>query len=95
MDVERETTGGLNIPWERLSAAALEGVIDEFVTREGTDYGHGEPDLTAKRADVMRQLRSGDAVISFDPATKTCTLLRTEDAPGGRASRARRPRQGE
>ena len=95
MDVEDETEAGLTIPWERLSAEALEGVIDEFVTREGTDYGHAEPDLAAKRADVMRQLRAGRALISFDPATKTCTLLRTEDVPGGPATRAGRLRQGE
>jgi uncharacterized protein YheU (UPF0270 family) len=67
------------IPHHELSPEALQGVIDEFVTREGTDYGHAEPNLEAKRAQVRRQLESGDVVIVFDVEDETCNLVRRHD----------------
>lgn len=64
----------ISIPPSALSEAALAGVIDEYITREGTDYGHSEFSLDAKRAAVRAQLDSGEAMIWFDPATSTTTL---------------------
>lgn len=58
-----------------LSAEALQGVIEQFVLREGTDYGPVEVTLATKVADVRRQLERGEARIVFDPATETVTLL--------------------
>jgi uncharacterized protein YheU (UPF0270 family) len=49
-----------------LSPDALRGLIEEFVTREGTDYGLRETDLEEKVQDVERQLRSGEARIVYD-----------------------------
>lgn len=63
------------VPPDRLSAAALEGLIDDFVLREGTDYGHRDVPLEEKRADVRRQLARGEIRIVFDPDTETCTLV--------------------
>ena len=67
----------MRIPFERLSPEALRGVVDDFILREGTDYGHGEPSLEEKRAAVMRQLRSGEAYVVFDAETETCSILRS------------------
>jgi uncharacterized protein YheU (UPF0270 family) len=47
------------IPLEKLSAEALRGVIEEFVTREGTDYGGQMYSLENKVEQVFRQLRRG------------------------------------
>ena len=33
---------GLKIPFDQLSHEALHGVVEEFVTRDGTDYGEIE-----------------------------------------------------
>ena len=30
------------IPYEQISATALEGILEEFITREGTNYGFYE-----------------------------------------------------
>ena len=62
---------------ESLSPAALRGVVEEFVTREGTDYGHAERTLEGKVDDVMRQIERGEAKIWFDPESETVTLVRT------------------
>ena len=65
----------IKIPWNTLSEAALIGVIDDFVNREGTDYGHRDYDLEQKRDSVRRQLIAGSAVIAYDPRTQTTTIV--------------------
>ena len=67
---------GVRIPMDRLSREALLGVVDDFILREGTDYGHGEPTLEEKRTTVIRRLREGEAHIVFDRATETCSIVR-------------------
>jgi uncharacterized protein len=70
------STGSIvNIPFDALSDAALDGVIDDYVNREGTDYGHREFDLAQKRAAVRRQLAAGRAVITYDPNTRTTSIV--------------------
>ncbi len=71
------------IPLDRLSAEALEGLIAEFVTRDGTDYGLQEHTLQQKMRSVRRQLQRGDVVIVFDPESETCTLLHKDALPRG------------
>jgi uncharacterized protein YheU (UPF0270 family) len=63
------------IPAAALSPEALAGVIDEFIHREGTDYGHREYTLEEKRSALRRSLESGEAVITFDPGTGTTTII--------------------
>ena len=43
------------IPWDKLSGPALESIIEEFVLREGTEYGQKEFSLDQKKSDVKRQ----------------------------------------
>ncbi|WP_321493385.1 YheU family protein [uncultured Desulfobacter sp.] len=69
----------IKIPYDQLSPEALHGVIEEFVTRDGTDYGEVEVPLGTKIAQVLAHLRSGKAVIVFDQETETCTVLRNDD----------------
>lgn len=64
----------MEIPFSSLQPATLRALIEEFVTREGTDYGHGAYDLEAKVTAVMRQLQDGRARITFDPDTETCSI---------------------
>lgn len=65
----------MDIPYQSLSAEALEGVIDDFILREGTDYGPLEASLEKKRSDVLRQLKDKKAKIVFDPETETISLV--------------------
>jgi len=67
------------IPSQNLSPEALHGVIEEFVTRDGTDYGLVEATLEQKINDVLRQVNKGDAVIVYDEDTQTTNILRKED----------------
>ena len=64
----------LKIPWEELSEDALMGIIEEFVTREGTEYGYSEVALEAKCQQVKNQLRDGEAFITFEEELQTCSI---------------------
>ncbi|MFK8000534.1 MAG: YheU family protein [Polyangiales bacterium] len=70
---------GIEIPPDKLSEDALIGVIDEFITREGTDYGHQETTADAKRGQVRAQLQDGDALLLFDPKTETINIILKRD----------------
>lgn len=65
----------LEIPWQSLSEEALRGVIDEFITREGTDYGEHEIPHQRKVAQILQQLKRDEAAIVFDVHTESCTIL--------------------
>lgn len=69
----------MEIPFHALSEGALRGLIEEFVTREGTEYGEREVDLETKCEQVRAQLRRGEAYISFDPDTETAMIHRRAD----------------
>lgn len=65
----------IEIPSERLSRDVLSAVIEEYILREGTDYGVQEASLESKIKQVHRQIIQGDVLITFDPVTENCTLL--------------------
>ncbi len=69
----------LIISYDQLSPEALQDVVEEFVTRDGTDYGEVEIPLETKIAQVLAHLRSGKAVIVFDQETDSATILRSDD----------------
>jgi uncharacterized protein YheU (UPF0270 family) len=62
------------IPHRRLSPAALRGVLEAFITREGTDYGLHEVPLATKVAQVRHQLDAGTAILVYDADTDSCTI---------------------
>jgi uncharacterized protein YheU (UPF0270 family) len=65
----------IEIPLTSLSNEAQQGVIDDFILREGTDYGAVEASLDRKQQDIRRQIESGKIKLVFDPETQTVTLL--------------------
>lgn len=64
----------MDIPFKDLEPETLTAIIEEFISREGTDYGVHEYSLEQKVQQVMKQLHSGEVVISFDPETESCSL---------------------
>ncbi|MGK0500911.1 MAG: hypothetical protein ACJAYG_002565 [Oceanicoccus sp.] len=65
----------LEIPPQQLAPEILQAVIEEFITREGTDYGLQDYSLQQKVDQVKRQLELGKAVIAFDAVTESCSLF--------------------
>lgn len=69
------------VPASALSPEALESLIQEFVTREGTDYGLREYSLEEKVQSVKRQLERGEVVIAFDMERESATLVLRSELP--------------
>ena len=63
------------VPHTDLSRDALRGVIENFVLREGTDYGDQPFSHEQKVAQVLRQLEHGEARIMFDPLDSSVTIV--------------------
>lgn len=63
------------IPYDQLSSDALEGLIEEYVTRDGTDYGEQEISLAERVVQVKRLLASGEAVILFSEGKGECNIV--------------------
>ncbi len=67
------------IPVNKLSAGALKGVIEEFISRCGTDYGAVEADPETKFRQVKSRLKAGTALLVFDDETETTNICPSDD----------------
>ena len=88
--VELEREGGgeqiapIQVAADDLEPETLRAVVESFVLREGTDYGAHETSLEEKVAQVLLQLRRGQAHITFDPATESVNVVVTSAIGGFR-----------
>jgi len=65
----------MHIPHRLLTRGALRTIVEEFVTRDGTDHS-----AVAQRVEqVLRQLDVGSAELHFEQETSTCNILPTAD----------------
>ena len=69
------------VPWQQIDADSLDNLLQEYVTRDGTDYGEREVSLDTKVMQVRERLKKGDAVVWFDEATETVNILPREEIP--------------
>lgn len=63
------------VPLAELSPDALEGVIQSFVLREGTDYGEHDVPFETKVLQVRRQLERREAEIVYDQNTESIDIV--------------------
>jgi len=70
----------LIIPWTSLSEDALRGVIEEFITREGTEYGLVEQELSVKVDQIRLQLREDLVRVVYDAETNSVSLVASADS---------------
>lgn len=66
---------GVDVPYERLDPETLRNVIEEFVTRDGSDWGEVGGTLEEKVGQVMQQLRSRKIKIVFDLNSETANIV--------------------
>jgi uncharacterized protein len=65
----------IEIPSGALSEDALKGVIENFIVREGTDYGAVEVHHETKIRQIQSQIAKGEIKIIFDPNTESVTIM--------------------
>lgn len=68
------------IPPDLLEADTLTRLLEEFVTREGTDNGDDTP-LATRVERVRRALARQEALIIFNPLTEQCALMLRGEVP--------------
>lgn len=51
------------IPWQELPEQTLINIVESVILREGTDYGAQERSFEQKRDELLRKIRSNNAVI--------------------------------
>jgi uncharacterized protein YheU (UPF0270 family) len=73
----------LQIPMEKLSPDVLDALIEEFVSRDGTDLSEAH----AKIAQVRKQLQSGAVVIVYDEAAESANIVPKDYRPPARPDR--------
>ncbi|MDB4757038.1 YheU family protein [Mariniblastus sp.] len=61
----------MKIPPGRLSPEALQEIVEEFVTRDGTDHS----EFSRRVLDVLKQLELGSVELYFDELTRTCNIV--------------------
>jgi len=67
------------IPINKLSSQALKGVIEEFISRNGTDYGVIESSWETNVKQVKDKLKTGLAVLVFDDKAETTNIFLADD----------------
>jgi uncharacterized protein len=75
LDDYPEQQPAVEIPHEELSPEALRGVVENYVLREGTEYGERDVSLDTKVAQVLRQIERGEAQIVFDPNSDSINVV--------------------
>ena len=65
----------VHVPHTELAPEVLRRVIEEFVTRAGTDYGAVERSLDEKVADVRRQLERREVEIVVDLESESVDIV--------------------
>ena len=69
------------VPLEALEPGTLRRLAEEFVTRDGTDYGLRERSLEEKVEGLMQALQTGQARIYFEAESETINIVATPDPP--------------
>lgn len=68
------------IPPDELEPATLTRLLEDFVTRDGTDNGDDTP-LERRVERARHALRRQEALIVFNPLTEQCALMLRSEVP--------------
>ena len=66
------------IPLEKIQADTLYAIIEDFILREGTDYGETDTSKADKIAQVALQLKQGKAVLVYSELYESVNILPSE-----------------
>lgn len=66
---------GIEISFERLAPETLRNLIQEFVTRDGADWGEPGGALEDKVAQIMKQLRNRKVKVVFELRSQTANIV--------------------
>ena len=65
----------IEVPYKQLEPETLQNLIQEFVTRDGNDWGDDDGALENKVSQVMQQLRNRKGKVVFDMKSETANIV--------------------
>jgi len=68
------------VPPQRLQADVLQALLEDYTSRDGTDYGERESTLQEKVDRLQRQLRAGELQILHDIDSEQWDLVPSAEA---------------
>ncbi len=66
---------GIVVPYDQINPATLRTMIQEFVSRDGADWGDARGTLEDKVKQVLAQLNSGRVQVVFDLNSNSANLV--------------------
>lgn len=70
----------IRVPIERLDGDTLNALLEEFASRDGTDYGESETPLDERVSQLRRQLDAGDIQLLLELSEERWDLVSRQDA---------------
>jgi uncharacterized protein YheU (UPF0270 family) len=70
----------LEIPPSRLTPEVLDALLQEFASRDGTDYGEREHSLSEKAAQLRSQLIARELALLYDGDSEEWDLVSRDKA---------------
>ncbi len=74
-DTSKYSEDGVEVPYKQIDPDTLGRMIQEFVTRDGSDWAETGCTLEDKVAQVLQQLKKKQVKIVFDLKTQTANLI--------------------
>ena len=70
----------VQVPVSQVPADSLRALLEEFASRDGTDYGEQETPLAERVSQLHTGLQVGAMALVFDADTETWDILSAEHA---------------
>lgn len=68
----------MEVPWRDIAPETLDALIEEFVTRDGTDYGEQEVPVARRVAQVRQLLQRGEVLVVFTELDESVNIVTRE-----------------
>jgi uncharacterized protein YheU (UPF0270 family) len=66
---------GVEVPYQDINPETLRNMIEEFVSRDGSDWGDAGGSMEAKIEQVLRQFKAGKIIVAFDLTSQTANIV--------------------
>jgi len=70
----------IEVPSARLDPQVLQALLEDFASRDGTDYGAVEHTLEQKVSQLLRQLQSSELQLLYDADSEQWDLVDADNA---------------
>lgn len=67
------------IPYQQLDEITLNNLIEQYILREGTDYGEVEFSLQQKTQQILEQIKNKQIIIMYSELNESVTLISKQE----------------